>query len=169
MSKKEKKEQENIEETVTEETVTEISAEEQLQAELNEAKDSLLRLAAEYDNFKKRSDREKEQLTAFVKADMMKKMLPVVDNIAFASNSDASSPDYAKGLEIIIKQFKETLEKIGLAEIEALGQQFDPNLHEAVMHIEDENFGENEVAEVLQAGYKLGDTVLRPSMVKVAN
>ena len=70
---------------------------------------------------------------------------------------------------MIIKQLKETLEKIGLAEIEALGQQFDPNLHEAVMHIEDENFGENEVAEVLQAGYKLGDTVLRPSMVKVAN
>ena len=99
----------------------------------------------------------------------MKKMLPVVDNITFASNSDVSSPDYAKGLEMIIKQLKETLEKIGLAEIEALGQQFDPNLHEAVMHIEDENFGENEVAEVLQAGYKLGDTVLRPSMVKVAN
>lgn len=169
MSKKEKKEKENIEETAAEETVTEISAEEQLKAELNEAKDSLLRLAAEYDNFKKRSDREKEQLTAFVKADVMKKMLPVVDNITFASNSDASSPDYAKGLEMIIKQLKETLEKIGLAEIEALGQQFDPNLHEAVMHIEDENFGENEVAEVLQAGYKLGDTVLRPSMVKVAN
>ena len=169
MSKKEKKEKENIEETVAEETVTEISAEEQLQAELNEAKDSLLRLAAEYDNFKKRSDREKEQLTAFVKADVMKKMLPVVDNITFAANSDVSSPDYAKGLEMIIKQLKETLEKIGLAEIEALGQQFDPNLHEAVMHIEDENFGENEVAEVLQAGYKLGDTVLRPSMVKVAN
>ncbi len=169
MSKKEKNEQEIVEETVAEETTAEVSAEEQLTAELNETKDSLLRLAAEYDNFKKRSDREKEQLTAFVKAEMMKKMLPVVDNIAFAEKSDVSSPDYAKGLEMIVKQLKETLSKIGLEEIEALGKPFDPNLHEAVMHVEDENFGENEVADVLQAGYKIGDTVIRPSMVKVAN
>lgn len=158
------------ENTVSEETVTDNnSVEEQLRQELETTKDSLLRLAAEYDNFKKRSDREREQLTAFVKADTVKKLLPVVDNISFASKSDPASADYTKGLEMIVKQLKEVLEKMGLSEIESIGQQFDPTVHEAVMHIDDENYGENEVTDVLQAGYKLGDTVLRPAMVKVAN
>lgn len=158
------------ENTVSEETVTDNnSVEEQLRQELETTKDSLLRLAAEYDNFKKRSDREREQLTAFVRADTVKKLLPVVDNISFASKSDPASADYKKGLEMIVKQLKEVLEKMGLSEIESIGQQFDPTVHEAVMHIDDENYGENEVTEVLQAGYKLGDTVLRPAMVKVAN
>ncbi len=158
------------EKTASEETVTDNnSVEEQLRQELETTKDSLLRLAAEYDNFKKRSDREREQLTAFVKADTVKKLLPVVDNITFASKSDSASADYTKGLEMIVKQLKEVLEKMGLCEIDSIGQQFDPTVHEAVMHIDDENYGENEVTEVLQAGYKLGDTVLRPAMVKVAN
>ena len=147
----------------------EVSAEEQLKKDLDEAKNSLLSLAAEFDNYQKRSAREKEQLTAFVKADTVKKLLPVMDNIALASGCDAASPDYTKGLEMIVKQLKEILEKLGLCEIEAKGKPFDPTLHEAVIHIEDENYGENEVAEVLQSGYKLGDTVLRPAMVKVAN
>lgn len=187
MAKKEKKEMEDEKETVMpaendaekeentpekeadDAALEEISAEEQLKNDLNETKNALLSLAAEFDNYQKRSAREKEQLTAFVKADTVKKLLPVMDNIAFAAGCDASSPDYTKGLEMIVKQLKEVLEKLGLSEIEAKGKTFDPTLHEAVMHIEDENYGENEVADVLQSGYKLGDTVLRPAMVKVAN
>ncbi len=147
----------------------EMTAEQRFEKELADTNAKLMSLAAEFDNYQKRSAREKEQLTAFVKADTVKKLLPVMDNITFAENSDPSSPDYAKGLEMIIKQFKETLSKLGLSEIEAKGQPFDPTVHEAVMHIEDETLGENEVAEVLQSGYKLGETVLRPAMVKVAN
>ena len=173
MAKKEKAQQTaaaetemNISET---EVAEELSAEQKLENELAETKAKLLSLAAEFDNYQKRSAREKEQLSAFVKADVVKRLLPVVDNIVFAENSDPTSADYAKGLEMIIKQFKESLEKMGLSMIEAKGQPFDPNFHEAVMHVEDETLGENEVAEVLQAGYKLGETVLRPAMVKVAN
>ena len=173
MAKKEK-EQKTVAaepETNTPETevAEELSAEQKLQNERAETKAKLLSIAAEFDNYQKRSAREKEQLSAYVKADVVKKLLPVVDNIAFAENSDHDSADYAKGLEMIIKQFKESLEKMGLSMIEAKGQPFDPNFHEAVMHVEDETLGENEVAEVLQAGYKLGETVLRPAMVKVAN
>lgn len=173
MAKKEKEQQtaaaEHETNTPETEVAEELSAEQKLQNELAETKAKLLSLAAEFDNYQKRSAREKEQLSAYVKADVVKKLLPVVDNIAFAENSDHDSADYAKGLEMIIKQFKESLEKMGLSMIEAKGQPFDPNFHEAVMHVEDETLGENEVAEVLQAGYKLGETVLRPAMVKVAN
>jgi molecular chaperone GrpE len=163
----------NTEEQTEQQTATEqpaeLTAEEKLQQDLDSTKESLLRLAAEFDNFKKRNDREREQLSAYVKADTVKKLLPVVDNITRSAACDSSSPDYTKGLEMIVKQLRETLDKMGLCEIEAKGAQFDPTLHEAVMHIEDDAFGENEVAEVLQAGYKLGETVLRPAMVKVAN
>lgn len=139
------------------------------QGELDSAKDMLMRTAAEYDNFKKRTEKEKAQISDFVKASVMKSLLPVADNIGRSAMCDSSSPEYQKGLEIIVKQLCETLDKLGLKEIEAEGQTFDPNLHEAVMHIEDDSLGENVVAQVLQPGYKLGDTVLRPSMVKVAN
>lgn len=142
---------------------------EKIQSELDSTKDMLLRTAAEYDNFKKRTEKEKTQIGDFVKAGVVKGLLPVADNIGRSALCDPSSPDYQKGLEIIVKQLCEALDKLGLKEIEAKGQPFDPNLHEAVMHIEDENLGENIVADVLQPGYMLGETVLRPSMVKVAN
>lgn len=137
--------------------------------ELEQTKDLLMRTAAEYDNFKRRTEKEKSDLTDFVKAATVKNLLPVADNISRASQSDPQSADYVKGLEMIIKQLSDSLDKIGLKEIEAEGKEFDPNLHEAVMHIEDEEAGENTVVQVLQAGYKLGNTVLRPAMVKVAN
>ena len=155
--------EEQTEQQTAAEQPAELTAEEKLQQDLDSTKESLLRLAAEFDNFKKRNDR------AYVKADTVKKLLPVVDNITRSAACDSSSPDYTKGLEMIVKQLRETLDKMGLCEIEAKGVQFDPTLHEAVMHIEDDAFGENEVTEVLQAGYKLGETVLRPAMVKVAN
>lgn len=137
--------------------------------ELEQTKDLLMRTAAEYDNFKRRTEKEKSDLTDFVKAATVKNLLPVADNISRASQSDPQSADYVKGLEMIIKQLSDSLDKIGLKEIEAEGKSFDPNLHEAVMHIEDEEAGENTVVQVLQAGYMLGNTVLRPAMVKVAN
>ncbi len=142
---------------------------EKVTAELEQTKDMLLRTAAEFDNFKRRSEKEKTDLSEYVKAATVKNFLSVADNIKRAADSDKESPDYVKGLEMIIKQLSDTLTKLGLEEIEALGQPFDPNFHEAVMHIEDDSFGENTVSQVLQTGYKLGDTVLRPSMVQVAN
>ena len=100
---------------------------------------------------------------------MAKKLLPILDNIDRAQSSDTSSDDYIRGIEMIVKQFLALPEQLELTQIGAQGELFDPNLHEAVMHIEDENLGENVIAEVLQKGYKLGDTVIRAAMVKVAN
>ena len=145
------------------------SEKEKLKAELEQTKDLLLRTAAEYDNFKRRSEKEKADLSEYVKAATVKKLLGVADNIKRAEDCDKSSPDYVKGLEMIVKQLTDALTTIGLTEIEAEGQPFDPRFHEAVMHVEDEALGENVVAQVLQPGYQLGDTVLRPAMVKVAN
>lgn len=140
-----------------------------LKQELQQKEDMLLRLAAEYDNFKKRTEREREALAEYVKAQTLKSLLPTLDNTERALASDPSSPDYVKGVELIVKQLKETLIGLGLSEIPAEGEQFDPELHEAVMHIEDESVGENTVVKVLQKGYKVGDTVIRPAMVQVAN
>ncbi|MEE1187197.1 MAG: nucleotide exchange factor GrpE [Acutalibacteraceae bacterium] len=137
--------------------------------ELASTKDMLLRTAAELDNFKKRTEKEKSELSAFVKASVLKTLLPVADNIARASLAEKGSDDYFKGLELITKQLCDVLKQLGLEEIECLNQPFNPNFHEAVMHIEDENYGENTVVEILQAGYKSGDIVIRPAMVKVAN
>ena len=142
---------------------------EKVKAELEQTKDLLLRTAAEYDNFKRRTEKEKTELSDYVKANTVKKLLPVADNIKRATASDPTSPDYVKGMEMIVKQLSDALAGIGLKEIEAEGKPFDPHFHEAVMHVEDDTLGENTVMQVLQPGYQLGDTVLRPAMVKVAN
>ncbi|MCQ2455045.1 MAG: nucleotide exchange factor GrpE [Clostridia bacterium] len=142
---------------------------EKLKAELEQKTDLLARTAAEFDNFKKRTDREKSGVAEYAKASVIKKLLPIIDNIDRANGADKESPEYIKGIEMIIKQFNSLAEVLEITEIGKSGEQFDPNFHEAVMHIEDENFGENEIAEVLQKGFKLGDTVIRPAMVKVAN
>lgn len=146
-----------------------ISEIDSLKEELQKANDVLLRTAAEYDNFKKRTERERVAVADFAKAGLLKKILPCMDNFDRALAADKSSEDYAKGLEMIFKQLEEALKSVGLAEIEAEGKTFDPNEHEAVMHIEDETKGEKEIVQVLQKGYKLGDTVIRPAMVSVAN
>lgn len=142
---------------------------EALKKELQQKSDLLTRTAAEFDNFKKRTEREKSGIAEFAKADVIKKLLPIMDNIERANAADKDSPDYIKGIEMIVKQFTSLSETLGIEEIGSEGEKFDPNFHEAVMHIEDENFGENEIALVLQKGFKLGDTVIRPAMVKVAN
>lgn len=136
---------------------------------IQEEKEKYLRLAAEYDNFRKRSQRERDGLYADIKADTLLKFLPVYDNLERALNTPTADEAYRKGVEMIMGQFNQTLEKLGISEIEALGKTFDPNMHNAVMHVEDESFGENEVVEVFQKGFKLNDKVIRFAMVKVAN
>jgi len=140
----------------------------ELKEEIDSLKDKLLRTAAEYDNFRKRTAKEKENIYAEACADVFKEMLPVLDNLERAIAVEGSAEDLKKGVELTINQFKGSLEKLGVEEISTDGD-FDPNLHNAVMHVEDENLGKNQVAEVFQKGYKKGGKVLRHSMVKVAN
>lgn len=142
---------------------------ESLKAELNSKNDQLMRTAAEFDNFKKRTEREKASVAEFAKAGLIKQILPILDNIDRASAADHDSTDYIKGIEMIVKQFESIVSNLGIEEIAKVGDQFDPNFHEAVMHVEDEALGENVIADVLQKGYKIGDTVIRAAMVKVAN
>ncbi len=132
-------------------------------------KDQFLRLAAEYDNYRKRTAKEKESLWTDAKADTVQAFLPVYDNLERALKQDTSDEAYKKGVEMTMNQLKEVFAKLGITEIEAQGKPFDPNLHNAVMHIEDENLGENTVAQVFQAGFMLGEKVIRFAMVQVAN
>ena len=137
-------------------------------AALATAEDKYLRLAAEYDNFRRRSAKEREQLFADAFAGALEAFLPMVDNLERAVQfSDGES--LAKGVALTLKGMADTLERLGVTEIEALGCPFDPALHNAVMHVEDETLGEGVVAEVLQKGYRKGDRILRYAMVKVAN
>ena len=142
---------------------------EALKLELDTKNDQLMRTAAEFDNFKKRTEREKASVAEFAKAGLIKQLLPILDNIDRASAADHGSADYIKGIEMIVKQFEGIVANLGIEEIAKAGDEFDPNFHEAVMHIEDETHGENVIADVLQKGYKIGDTVIRAAMVKVAN
>lgn len=142
---------------------------ERLKAELEQKSDLLLRTAAEFDNYKKRSEKEKITTAEFAKASVMKTLLPILDNADRAAGYEPGTEQYNKGIEMIVKQLSDLSSKLGLVEIGAVGDTFDPNLHEAIMHIEDENLGENVIAQVLQKGYKFGDTVVRPAMVQVAN
>ena len=131
--------------------------------------DRFLRLAAEYDNYRKRTAKEKEALWAQAKADTAVAFLPVYDNLERALKQETADEAYKKGVEMTMNQLKEVFSKLGITEIDALGKPFDPNLHNAIMHVDDESFGENTVAEVFQAGFMLGDKVIRFAMVKVAN
>ena len=131
--------------------------------------DKYLRLAAEYDNYRRRTTKEKESIWNDAKADAASTFLPVYDNLERALKQETADEAYKKGVEMTMTQLRSVLEKLGITEIPALGQPFDPTLHNAVMHVEDESLGENTVAEVFQAGFKLGDKVIRFSMVKVAN
>lgn len=141
----------------------------ELKLKLEEEHNLLLRTAAEFDNFKKRTEREKLSIGEYARADILKKLLPIIDNIARAEGTDKENPEYIKGIEMIIKQLTVITETLGITAIANVGDEFDPNLHDAVMHIDDETLGKSVVSQVLQQGYKLGDTVIRPAMVQVAN
>ncbi len=156
---------------IKEETV-ELTPEQQeiatLRAQLEQEHDQYQRVVAEYANYKRRTDQEKEQLGSFVKAEVLKLLLPSIDNLERA----VASPDgeeYKKGVDIVIRQFEESLSAMGLEEIPALGQVFDPEIHHAVMREDADGVEPETVTEVYQKGYRIGNRILRPSMVKVAN
>ena len=166
--------QEPVEEILEEETaaaeVNPLQAEvETLKAQLAQQEDKYLRLAAEYENYRRRTTKEKEAIWSDAKGDAAASFLPVYDNLERALKQEIADEAYKKGVEMTMNQLKTVLEKLGITEIPALGQTFDPNLHNAVMHIENEELGENVVSEVFQAGFQLGEKVIRFAMVQVAN
>ena len=177
MSKKKQNEpvqEETLEQTAEQaqpETAEEVQPDsaDPMKEQLAQQEDKYLRLAAEYDNYRKRTAKEKESIWTQVKADTAAAFLPVYDNLERAIKQETVDEAYKKGVEMTMNQLKEVFSKLGIEEIPALGETFDPNLHNAVMHIDDENFGENTVAEVFQAGFRCGEKVIRFSMVKVAN
>ena len=142
---------------------------EQLAQMVAESGDKYLRLAAEYDNYRKRTAKEKESLYGSAKADTVKPFLDVYDNLLRGAAQFAEDDPNRQGMELICKQFVDVLGKLGVTEIEAMGKPFDPERHNAVMHVEDETVEESTVVEVFQKGFIMGDKVLRFSMVKVAN
>ncbi len=170
MSKQKETEQPE-EETIQqpEEPVAEQLSEETPEQALKAAEDRYLRLAAEYDNFRKRSARERDAIFADVRADTVLKFLPVYDNLVRAIAAMAEEDPGRKGVEMTLAQFETVLNKLGVTPIPALGEAFDPELHNAVMHVEDEEQGENLIIEEFEKGFKMGDKVIRFSMVKVAN
>ena len=182
-------EEEVVEEAVTEE-VTEESTEEETSTEkkgffkkkekkdkkdekIEELNDRLIRQMAEFDNFRKRSEREKSQMFEIGAKDIVEKILPVVDNmergLATVSEEEMANNAFAQGMEKVYKHFMTVLEQAGVKPIEAVGTEFNPDFHNAVMHVEDENVGENIVVEEFQKGYMYRESVVRHSMVKVAN
>jgi len=142
---------------------------EELRREKDSLQDRLLRTAAEFDNYRKRVERERRDLADFMKADILAEILPIVDNFERALQAPSSDTDsLRKGVELIHKQMHDFLRKRGVTPIEALGADFDPNFHQAVIHETSPLHREGEVIEELQRGYMLGDKLLRPAMVKVA-
>lgn len=139
-----------------------------LENELEALKDRLLRLSSEYENYRRRTDKEKEGIYTNACEDILKRILPVLDNLERAAVVEGDLDDIKKGIDMTIRQFIDALEKLDVVEIDATGE-FDPNVHQAVMHNEDDAFGANQVAEVFQKGYKRGDKVIRHTMVRVVN
>lgn len=156
---------------VNEEVKEEVSEtpEETPEQALKAAEERYLRLAAEYDNFRKRSARERDAIYADIRADTVLKFLPVYDNLVRALAAMSEDDAGRKGVEMTFAQFETVLTKLGVTPIPALGEQFDPERHNAVMHVEDEEQGENIIIEEFEKGFKMGDKVIRFSMVKVAN
>ena len=175
MNKKEKKEKEQAQEEVeVKETETTENAQTEtknpLQKELDETNDRLLRLTAEYSNFKRRSEKEKQDAYVYAKAQTIKELLPVIDNLERALANESTDFDaMKKGVEMTFNSLMASLAKMGIEVYGEAGDIFDPNLHNAVMHIEDENYKDGKIVDVFQKGYKIGDKIVRPAMVKSAN
>lgn len=172
MSKKEKLEAEETvqEETAEKEKSEEAAEESAAEKELADTRDRLLRITAEYANFRKRSEKEKQDAYVFAKSETIKELLPVIDNLERALASESEDYDsLKKGVEITFNSLVDTLGKLGVEIFGAPGEEFDPNLHNAVMHIEDENYKNGEIVDVFQKGYKINDKIIRPAMVKSAN
>ena len=160
-----------VTEEVKEETAEVVETkEEQLQKALDEKNEQFLRICAEYDNFRKRSVKEKQDAYVMSKSDVIKELLPVLDNFDRAANNKESNfEDYKKGIDLIFSQFGEILKKLGVESYGERGEDFDPNIHNAVMTVEDDELGENQIAAVFSKGYKMGDRIIREAVVQVAN
>ena len=182
MAKKEKEVKREAEQTPEVETVSQDQFKqlqeslEALQTELEqvkkakeEEKDQYMRVLAEYDNYRKRSQKERDSVFSDAQAMTVEQLLPVLDTLDRALEQKCADEEYQKGVELIAKQFKETLEKMGVTEIAAQDQPFDPRFHDAVMHIEQEDLPENTVSLVMRKGYIMGEKVIRHAMVQVAN
>ena len=163
----------NIPETEEQETVEAVVEEtdptEELKAQLAAEHDNYLRLAAEYDNFRKRTQKEREALYTDVKAETVGKFLPVFDNLQRALAQETADEAYKKGVEMTMTGLMGIMESLGVSSFGEVGEAFDPNYHNAVMHKDDENFGESVICEVFQTGFKVGEKVVRHAMVVVAN
>ena len=157
------------EETTPAEEATAAAPEENYKEKYEQEHDSFLRLAAEYDNFRKRSQKEKDSAYTNGKADTLAKLLPVYDNLERAMNQETSDAAYKKGVEMTMQGLLKIFGDLGVEVYGNAGDEFDPNLHNAVMHIESEDLGENTIAQVFQKGFKSGEKVIRFSMVQVAN
>lgn len=164
-----KEELKKEEKKLAEETCKEDNEINNMKTELEETTDRLKRLMAEFDNFKKRSAKEREGLYNSLLSDIVSSFLPVVDNLEKAVNINTEDEGYKQGVELVLKQFTDVLSSLGVKEIETVGTTFNPEYHEAVSSVQDENLGEKEVKEVFRKGYKIGERVIRHAMVVVAN
>lgn len=180
MSKKEKINEENVQEVVADTTENaddtasdqELSQEEKLSQELLLQKDQYMRLYAEYDNYRKRTQSEKIAIYADATAKAVEQLLPIADSVIMALGSFEGKDvpqDFVKGIELISNQLKSSFEKLSVTAFGEIGDEFDPNIHNAISKIEDENMGENTVAQVYQKGYRIDDKIIRHAMVVVAN
>ena len=167
--KKEEKKEKRFGKKKDEERAALEAEKEALEKEKAALNDQYLRICAEYDNYRRRSQKEKDNLYGEIKASTVLQFLPVYDNLERALKQGTEDEAYRKGVEMIMSQFNATLEKLGVKKIESLGQTFDPNKHNAVMHVDDESLGENVIVDVFQEGFTVGDKVISFAMVKVAN
>jgi len=162
-------EKENLEENKNEEVVKESDELVKTKQELEETTDRLKRIMAEFENYKKRSGKEREMLYNSLLADIVSSFLPVIDNLEKAAEAKTEDENYKQGLELVLKQFKDVLTKFGVEEIKTVGETFDPEVHEAVSSLQDETKGEKEIVQEFRKGYKVGVKVIRHAMVVVAN
>ncbi len=163
-------EQEEVEKKeVQNEENTEINEIQQKQQELDELNDRYKRILAEFENHKKRSQKERELLYNSILGDIIEVILPILDNLENAAKVETTDENYKKGIELVLKQFRDVLKTKGVEEIKALGETFDPELHEAVSSVQDDTKGEKEIVQEYRKGYKLGHKIIRHSMVVVAN
>ena len=157
--------EEEKKENIVEETVVENG----IKQELDDTMDRLKRLMAEFDNYKKRSSKERESLYHSLVGDIASSLLPVLDNLEKAVGAETADEAYKQGVELVLKQFTDVLSSFGVEEVPTLGTTFDPEIHEAVSSVQDETLGEKEIKEVFRKGYKIKDKVIRHAMVVVAN
>ncbi len=164
-----KKKKEVTPEEVVEETAEETVEVNPFEEKYNAERDAHLRLAAEFDNYRKRTQKEKEAAYGNGRADAVEKLLPVYDNLQRALQQETADAAYKKGVELTMTELVKILNGLGVEIFGAVGDEFDPNIHNAIMHVDDENYGENVICQVFQQGFKLGDKIVRFAMVQVAN